>query len=124
MAAPAHMNITDITGRWRPNRHLSSTLEPTFSLQGIPWLVRKITNFVNLELQYVKSNVPSVQSGRSNTASVSGSVATRYAFTQTVRPGKFDCRNEYVMDGEQRENTVPIFGIVAVQVQHHHEQGG
>lgn len=38
---------------------------------------------------------------------------TRFTVKQTVRPGSFDSSNEYVLDGETRYDTVPIFGEVS-----------
>lgn len=39
---------------------------------------------------------------------------TRFSFKQTVRPGGFDTRNEYVIDGAKRTDTVPIFGEITM----------
>ncbi|RFU80555.1 hypothetical protein TARUN_1674 [Trichoderma arundinaceum] len=102
MAAPIEANILDVTGRWRLNRALSDSLESTFTLQGIPWIVRKVINWANLELQYVKL-LPE-----------DNSTATRFSFKQTVRPGGFDTKNEYIVDGEKRTDTIPIFGEVTM----------
>lgn len=40
---------------------------------------------------------------------------TRFSVKQIVRPGNFDTINEYVIDGKQRNNKVPIFGDISVQ---------
>lgn len=39
---------------------------------------------------------------------------TRFSFKQTVRPGGFDTRNEYVIDGAKHTDTVPIFGEITM----------
>jgi len=39
-------------------------------------------------------------------------VPPRFSFKQTVRPGGFDTKNEYVFDGKERVDTVPIFGEI------------
>jgi hypothetical protein len=70
--------------------------------QGISWIVRKVINYADLELQYVK--VPPAE----------GSEAHRFTVKQTVRPGGFDFDNEYIVDGAKRTNTLPIFGTVTV----------
>ncbi|KAK5996285.1 hypothetical protein PT974_03039 [Cladobotryum mycophilum] len=102
MSTPTDMNILDVTGRWHLNRTLSDSLENTFALQGIPWIIRKVINWADLELQYVK--LPPTEE----------STATRFSFKQTVRPGGFDTKNEYVVDGEKRTDTVPIFGEITM----------
>ncbi|EHK20210.1 uncharacterized protein TRIVIDRAFT_48080 [Trichoderma virens Gv29-8] len=102
MATPIEANILDVTGRWRLNRSLSDSLESTFALQGIPWIVRKIINWADLELQYIKLPVESDRT------------ATKFSFKQTVRPGGFDTKNEYIVDGKKRTDTVPIFGEITM----------
>ncbi|KAI1362324.1 hypothetical protein F5Y08DRAFT_312432, partial [Xylaria arbuscula] len=106
MAAPSEIDITDVTGRWSLNRGLSDSLDPFFTLQGIPWIIRKVINFASLELQYIKDS-PS----DTNTA-------PSFAFKQTVRPGGFDTNNRYVIDGEKRTETVPIFGEVTMHAKY------
>ncbi|KAI0506265.1 hypothetical protein F5B22DRAFT_650823 [Xylaria bambusicola] len=102
MAAPSEINVSDVTGRWALNRALSDQLEPLFTLQGIPWIIRKVINFASLELQYTK-DPPS-----------DPTAATSFSFKQTVRPGGFDTINRYVLDGDKRTDTVPIFGEVTM----------
>ncbi|KAI1748130.1 hypothetical protein F4782DRAFT_383999 [Xylaria castorea] len=106
MAAPIEINISDVTGRWSLNRSLSDSLEACFALQGIPWIIRKVINFATLELQYIKES-PS-----------DATAAPSFAFKQTVRPGGFDTINKYVMDGEKRTDSVPIFGEITAQARY------
>ena len=40
--------------------------------------------------------------------------AVEIAVKQTVRPGGFDSFNSYFLDGAVREDTVPIFGTIAM----------
>ena len=40
--------------------------------------------------------------------------AVEIAVKQTVRPGGFDSFNSYILDGAVREDTVPIFGTIAM----------
>ena len=103
MAAPKEATVLNVTGRWLLNRTLSDSTEASFALQGIPWIVRKVINFASLELQYVK--LPPAP----------GSTATRFGFKQTVSPGGFNTSNEYIMDGEKRTDTVPIFGEISAR---------
>lgn len=103
MAAPKQANVFDVTGRWLLNRGLSNSTEASFALQGIPWIVRKVINFASLELQYVK--LPPAP----------GSTAARFGFKQTISPGGFNTSNEYIIDGESRTDTVPIFGEISAQ---------
>ncbi|KAH6650458.1 hypothetical protein F5144DRAFT_523685 [Chaetomium tenue] len=103
MAAPTTINIDDVSGRWLLNRQLSQSTEAMFALQGIPWIIRKIINFATLELEYVKLDP------------TPDATAARLAFKQTVRPGGFDTRNEYILDGESRTDTVPIFGEISMR---------
>ena len=44
--------------------------------------------------------------------------STSFAFKQTVRPGGFDTMNRYVIDGEKRTETVPIFGEVTMHARY------
>lgn len=37
---------------------------------------------------------------------------------QTVRPGGFDTANKYVLDGETRTDTVPMFGAMSMRAQY------
>ena len=37
----------------------------------------------------------------------------RLSVRQTIRPGEFDSANEYILNGDTRYNTVPIFGEVS-----------
>ncbi|KAI1193513.1 hypothetical protein F5X97DRAFT_338829 [Nemania serpens] len=106
MAAPSNINISDVTGRWSLNRGLSGSLESCFALQGIPWIIRKVINFASLELQYIK-DAPSDETA-----------APSFAFKQTVRPGGFDTINKYIIDGEKRTDTVPIFGEITMHAKY------
>ncbi|KAL2132705.1 hypothetical protein VTI74DRAFT_3468 [Chaetomium olivicolor] len=109
MAAPPTASILDISGRWLLNRALSDSTEAFFALQGIPWIVRKVVNFASLELQYER--LPPA----------SGSTAPRFGYKQTIRPGGFDTKNEYILDGQARVDTVPIFGEISMRC---HYAGG
>ncbi|KAK5633754.1 hypothetical protein RRF57_009468 [Xylaria bambusicola] len=106
MAAPSEVNISDVTGRWSLNRGLSDSLEPCFALQGIPWIIRKVINFATLELQYIK-DPPS-----------DATTPPSFDFKQTIRPGGFDTTNRYVIDGEKRTDTVPIFGEITMHAKY------
>lgn len=70
--------------------------------QGIPWIIRKIINYAALELAMTQK-----EASASNTA-------VEIAVKQTVRPGGFDSFNSYILDGAVREETVPIFGTIAM----------
>ncbi len=63
-------------------------------------------NFATLELQYIK-DPPS-----------DAIAAPSFAFKQTVRPGGFDTTNKYVIDGEKRTDTVPIFGEITMHAKY------
>ena len=110
----------------------------SFIKQGIPWIIRKVINYADQELQYVKllppthnnakeahdgddghsellSEQESDDEGGDNSKSpgpVVLDVPPRFSFKQTVRPGGFDTKNEYVFDGKERVDTVPIFGEI------------
>ena len=134
MAAPDGTNILDVTGHWSLDRTLSDSLEDTFALvscmsqtlqpfnsarrvvfrslpltrhpnlqQGIPWIVRKVINAASLELSF-QQDLPETEDA-----------PTRFSVKQTVRPGGFDSVNEYILDGEIRYDTVPIFGEVSAR---------
>ncbi|KAL8704426.1 MAG: hypothetical protein Q9201_002417 [Fulgogasparrea decipioides] len=95
------MDILDVTGHWSLNRTLSDSLEDTFMLQGIPWIVRKVINVATLELSF-QQDLPETEDA-----------PIRFTVKQTVRPGGFDSANEYILDGKTRYDTVPIFGEVS-----------
>ncbi|KAK4157707.1 hypothetical protein C8A00DRAFT_29391 [Chaetomidium leptoderma] len=100
MAAPNKVTVADLSGRWRLNRSLSESMEQSFALQGVPWIARKVINIADIELQYAR--MPQEDA----------SAATTLSFKQTIRPGGFDSKNDYIVDGEKRSATVPIFGPV------------
>ncbi|KAI4207807.1 MAG: hypothetical protein LQ348_000444 [Seirophora lacunosa] len=101
MAAPDNIDILDVTGHWSLNQNLSDSLEDTFALQGIPWIVRKVINVASLELSF-QQDLPETEDA-----------PIRFTVKQTVRPGGFDSSNEYILDGKTRYDTVPIFGEVS-----------
>ncbi|KAL8840022.1 MAG: hypothetical protein Q9170_001506 [Blastenia crenularia] len=101
MAVPNNTDILDVTGHWSLNRTLSDSLEDTFALQGIPWIVRKVINVANLELSF-QQDLPETENA-----------AIRFTVKQTVRPGGFDSSNEYILDGKTRYDTVPLFGEIS-----------
>lgn len=63
-------------------------------------------NFASLELQYIKD------------APNDATAAPSFAFKQTVRPGGFDTVNRYIIDGEKRTDTVPIFGEITMHAKY------
>ncbi|EKG11532.1 hypothetical protein MPH_11025 [Macrophomina phaseolina MS6] len=103
MAAPQGINILNMTGSWTLNRSLSDDLDATFALQGIPWIVRTIINYASLEIK-MRQQPPSPPERPTAVIDIN----------QIVRPGGFDTANSYILDGETREDTVPIFGTIAM----------
>ncbi|KAL8727212.1 MAG: hypothetical protein Q9166_006176 [cf. Caloplaca sp. 2 TL-2023] len=92
MAAPDSIDILDVTGHWSLNPTLSDSLEDTFAL---------IISVATLELSF-QQDLPETEDA-----------PVRFTVKQTVRPGGFDSSNEYILDGQTRYDTVPIFGEVS-----------
>nr|QJY30859.1 hypothetical protein [Discosia rubi] len=107
MAAPENTNILNMTGIWSLNSLESDDLGPTFALQGVPWIVRKVISFASLEIT-MDQKEPAPPTDPSTIIKVK----------QTVRPGGFDTANSYVLDGKLRTDTVPIFGAMSMRAQY------
>lgn len=82
--------------------HLAST--DISVQQGVPWIIQKVINFASLEL-IMRQQPPAHPE----------TPATVININQIVRPGGFDSANSYVLDGDTREDTVPIFGAMSMR---------
>ncbi|KAJ5827800.1 hypothetical protein N7447_004563 [Penicillium robsamsonii] len=91
MAAPLEKNTSDMTGVW--------------VMQGVPWLVRKVLAYASVTLTMTHSTEPA-ENG-------SGDI-TKIRVKQTISPGGFSNEDDYILDSETREATVPIFGTIAM----------
>ncbi|KAG6353645.1 hypothetical protein INS49_005353 [Diaporthe citri] len=105
MAAPEDTNILNMTGIWSLNSAESDDLDATFAVQGIPWIIRKVIAYARLEIE-MKQQVSDEPDTKS---------ATIINVKQTVRPGGFDTANRYILDGQTRHDTVPIFGAMSMK---------
>lgn len=43
--------MQDLTGSWLLNKTLSDSFDPAFTLQGIPWIIRKLVSVTTLSLK-------------------------------------------------------------------------
>ncbi|WQF76711.1 hypothetical protein CDEST_01725 [Colletotrichum destructivum] len=107
MAAPDEASILNMTGIWSLNPIESDDLGPTFMLQNIPWIVRKVISYASLELKMDQKDPAPPERP-----------ATVIDINQTVRPGGFDTANSYILDGETRHDKVPIFGAMSMRAKY------
>ncbi|CAI7675530.1 unnamed protein product [Penicillium discolor] len=91
MAAPLEKSTSDMTGIW--------------VMQGVPWLIRKVLAYASVTLTLTHSTEPAKDG--------SGDI-TKVRMKQTISPGSFSNEDDYILDSETREATVPIFGTIAM----------
>ncbi|KAJ3530842.1 hypothetical protein NM208_g9142 [Fusarium decemcellulare] len=109
MAAPLEKTTADMTGIWVMNSLLSDPIDPTFAIQGVPWLVRKVLAFASVTLTMTHSTEPIDDSSES---------VTKVHVKQTISPGGFNNEDDYILDSEVRVATVPIFGTIAMRAKY------
>ncbi|TLS21195.1 uncharacterized protein PpBr36_10639 [Pyricularia pennisetigena] len=90
-----------MNGTWLLNKQLSDDLDPTFAAQGVPFILRKMLKFAGVRIDM--------------TEDLEASPAPTIHFKQIVSPGGFHTEEDYVLDAQYREGTVPIFGTISVQ---------
>ncbi|KAJ4294706.1 hypothetical protein N0V88_004940 [Collariella sp. IMI 366227] len=103
MAAPSTIDILDISGRWHLNPTLSSPSEAFLTLQGAPWLLRRIIGLVTLDFEYTK--LPQAPGSRS----------PRFHQKTIIRPGGFGSENSFNIDGVAWTEPTPLFGDIRVR---------
>ncbi|WQF80926.1 hypothetical protein CDEST_05940 [Colletotrichum destructivum] len=103
MAAPSSKTVTDLNGTW--------VLELTIPKQGMSWINRKVLSLGRITLRMTQKRKESIPSSAAIEGYGGGIYEVRQL--QTVNPGGFTAEDVYLLDGEMRESTVPIWGRVA-----------
>ncbi|KAJ9130930.1 hypothetical protein NKR19_g9685 [Coniochaeta hoffmannii] len=124
MAAPESKTGLDIEGTWLLNRTLSDDFDGIFALQGMSWLLRKILRFASMRLLMTQtpsptSTPPSPSPDPENAPrGDQHHKITKIYQKQTIHPGGFDTEDVYILDGAERDMTIPIFGEVTSRYQY------
>ncbi|KAJ5788783.1 hypothetical protein N7457_003773 [Penicillium paradoxum] len=124
MVVTDYEDIPDLTGSWVLNRKLSTDPDEVFSLQGVPWVVRKVLRHARLSLQIWQStSIPPSKSTMSEGTSIESPALTEKSDSvttlrvkQTVNPGGFDSEGCYAVDGSPQDLSLPIFGDIRTQL--------
>ncbi|KAL7929274.1 hypothetical protein V8C35DRAFT_315960 [Trichoderma chlorosporum] len=51
MAAPPEVTMQELTGSWTMSKTLSDSFEPVLTIQGIPWIMRKVASMATMSMK-------------------------------------------------------------------------